>query len=259
MNKNYLSETIRNVSTYNSEESYLYNYDDHVQQKSIPMSSTLSKSLKALNTYVKKNIFYDESEEQQEVQNDSAYFSKESSPNDSVSKCDSDSVKSDKTEEKVDNLTLPLINTTLINSDPTTLTDDDKFNKLLENTVIHQKNEIQLEKPELKLSHGNDNKQSILPVAPKRTASFSSKTGTKVLHDNGNHNNDEFRSNVTLRNNTNSLNLQKNRHTVHDVTEWANRTDIYPDVYAPLPYSKYFYLTINVRLKEFIIYLCNKL
>ncbi|CAH2105674.1 unnamed protein product [Euphydryas editha] len=239
MNKKYLSETILNASIYKSAEPELYYYDDRIQHKSIPVSSTMSKSLKALNTYVKKNIFYDESEEQQEVKNDSAYFSKESSPNYSVSKCDSDNIKSNIFENKEDNLTLPLRNRTSINSDQTTLTDDYKFNKLLENTIINQKNETN---PESQLSLSNENKESTLPVAPKRTASFSSKTGKKVLYENGNlKNNDEFLCNVTLRNKTNSLNLQNNnRHTVHDVTEWVNRTDIYPDVYAPLPYSKYF-------------------
>lgn len=346
MKKYNSSETILSESGWSSRNSEIFLNDDNLHYSNIPISGSMSKSLRALNTYVKKNIFYDETGDIEENRNDSAFFSKETSPNKSVSKSDSDSLNSNISEQNIYSQTSISLNSdqpqNIIN-DQATLTDDYKFNKLLQNNTIkdttisiltdeneqkHCVNQVNLSnennliiehskkaeivildtpknaenidnilKPtytETQLSHKNKIDKVIPPVAPKRTTSKGQadyrdiNVRTKVNHSNvkkklvfpySNDNSasessnnhlekyemkisqnklplkqdikpnkysslninkkvqEDFQTDVTLR--TNSLKSHNNnRHTIHDFTNWGNRTDIYPDVYAPLPYSK---------------------
>ncbi|CAH0729362.1 unnamed protein product, partial [Brenthis ino] len=369
MKKYHSSEIILSESGFKSRNSEVLYDDDNVHFSNIPMSGSMSKSLKALNTYVKKNIFYDESEVTEDNQNDdSAFFSKETSPNESVSKSDSDSLKSINSEKKCDSQTLSSLNRNemIVTDDPTTLTDDYKFNKLLENNNINETsdflittykkqiydyddeknistittncnallttdsvniknlNKVEEENtqntksiPFLPTEHNiinestksqiiethepdNDSKinKIVAPTAPKRTTSKGQADfrgmnyKTKIYKDvtdkpipsQPNHNlkenrldiekyefeicqnnknkaqipleeskintyssltlnrdkkskqNVDFNYDVTLRPN-NLISQNNNRHTIHDFKEWGNRTDIYPDVYAPIPYK----------------------
>ncbi|KAJ2952381.1 hypothetical protein O0L34_g4666 [Tuta absoluta] len=65
-------------------------YEDDGFFSDVPTSGSLSKSRIALNKYLKKNLLY----EDVDYKDDSAYFSKEGSPNESVSKSDTESIKS---------------------------------------------------------------------------------------------------------------------------------------------------------------------
>lgn len=52
-------------------------------------------------------------------------------------------------------------------------------------------------------------------------------------------NEEETNTMVVQRHKPFSLKKHDNRHTLHEFSEWGNRTTTYPDVYAPLPYSEY--------------------
>lgn len=72
-------------------------YGDDGFFSDVPASGSLSKSVIAMNRYLKTNLLYDDSEPDAV---DAAYFSKESSPKDSIAKYDTDSTKSSDSIEK---------------------------------------------------------------------------------------------------------------------------------------------------------------
>ncbi|CAH2242537.1 jg18889 [Pararge aegeria aegeria] len=283
MNKKYKSETRKSSVSVASET---HPYDDDIQLQDVPLSESMTRSLKALNKYVKKNIFFDESEEPIVEKDDSAYFSKENSPNESMSKSDSDSIKSNISNENRNEIIASWASThneqnvdkiTSIFNDPVTLTDDYKFNKLLENSTSNFMPEICIESYEENMKV-DKNLDSIPPDIPKRvnvnnlletsvknissvhneivqsnehklsSTSYSSTslpertsslTNINKSHDYTYKQDTGYKPTVALRKKpvNNDCNLQDNRHTIHDLSEWVNRTDIYPDVYAPLPYK----------------------
>lgn len=214
-----------NTTVYVTEDDGFYN--------DIAISSSLSKSLLALNKYVKKNLLYDDSEDQtEEINNDGAYFSKESSPNDSVVKSDTESDKSNELRmENSDAISKVNVNVSVTEdkSDPTKQTDDYKFKKLLENPTSHRD-----------LNSSNNSCNSNNNSSHSRRYSLEDNDsqvacGTK-----------NYEENIVSRRSI--ANIEKpQRHSVHDVN-WVNRTNIYPDVYAPLPFSKFsmlYYKYIN--------------
>lgn len=205
----------------------------------VPLSGSLSKSLLALNKYVKKNLLYDDEDEHKDDGKDEAYFSKESSPNESVSKSDSESLKSnesfnDKNQRhyaEVENFDVSLetpkiditsnYKETVYNVDQT---DDYKSMQLLEKAENIES-----------IAEINDIHENKL-LLQYNSASLDDLTTTNTCK------NDNYEKEVILREKSNDAKRVENRHTVHDVTEWGNRTIIYPDVYAPLPYSEYCFL-----------------
>lgn len=192
----------------------------------VPGSGSLSRSLQAQKKYMKKNLLYDENEDSED---DKAYFTKENSPNDSISKYDTDSLRSSESTEKQallsgnnDNL-VKHVNELDIEIDNTaTLTDDYKIKSLLlgDNatsitlgTNVKDKSKL----PEhISVSHAN---LAIIDHSDTQEES---------------HGDNE----VTLRERSIDGKNQEKRHTLHDFSDWGNRTNIYPDVYAPLPYSE---------------------
>jgi hypothetical protein len=183
---------------------------------------TLSKSMHALNKYVKKNLLnVDDYEE------DNAYFTKDNSPNESISKYDSDSVKSNESEKRE-----LLSNTRTITDKPhnepeieignSTLTDDYKIKSL------HL-----LDKPTENLTSVVSNAENNNTDHLKQTISTS--LADLSIHCENNQNDHE--EHVVYREKRNNEKYHNNRHTVHDI-DWVNRATVYPDVYAPLPYSK---------------------
>ncbi|XP_050664263.1 sorbin and SH3 domain-containing protein 1 isoform X17 [Leptidea sinapis] len=183
------------------------------EDRNVVLSGSLSKSLLALNKYVKENLLYDYSDEREVLQNDCAYFSQENSPNDSATSI----VKSDTDRFQSEDLQSSDI---LINSsnnansedqlepsrnDQTKLTDDYKFEQLL----VNPKRE-----------------------SPK-VASISSLD--KINRKEERESDDNF-AKYDIREEDN-VDKHSKRHTVHDLSEWANRVNLYEDVYAPLPFK----------------------
>lgn len=262
MNVNQINSTStspHNKRDVNSE----YTYEDDGFFSDVPVSGSLSKSLFALNKYVKKNLLYEDNESD----NDGAYFSKESTPNKCENKYNSDSVQSSDSGEKEEvvkaslnnpyidakQITEPIketpaakvINTNNgvmitpinenkpepINNIPyaTEQTDDYKFKQLHDNPNSSvKKSVVRIEYTD------NRNEQNNLQAEHKSASldDFTVDYGTAIDSDNG------TSENVVLRDKKH-VTIKENRHTVHDASDWVNRTDMYPDVYAPLPYSKF--------------------
>ncbi|KPJ18894.1 hypothetical protein RR48_12405 [Papilio machaon] len=237
------------------------NYDDDGFFSDVPISGSLSKSLLALNKYVKKNLLYDDSEE---ANDDSAYFSKETSPNESTLKSDSDSGKSMESPDKYivstpltdADVVLNIIKVQTITEMPIAteikhteqLTDDYKFQKLYENstnnlTVL----EKQIDEPSQQVTVPTEEIQEITQQENHSTSLDDLNTITKTK---------EYTENtgeVKLRNKLITENADTKRHTIHDVSEWVNRANIYPDVYAPLPYNKvYFKLFVEKSRAKYL-------
>lgn len=222
------------------------NYDDDGFFSDVPISGSLSKSLLALNKYVKKNLLYDDSEEPND---DSAYFSKETSPNVTAVKSDSDSGKSIESPDnrivstpiqdadvvlniiKVKTITEMPITTEIKNTEQ--LTDDYKFQKLYE----HLTNEPPIDNQVIE----DASKQSIVSTDENQENRSTSLDDLSAITKTREYNNNT--GEVKFRNNLVNENDDMKRHTIHDVSEWVNRANIYPDVYAPLPYSKLDFLT----------------
>ncbi|CAF4811745.1 unnamed protein product [Pieris macdunnoughi] len=183
----------------------------------VPISGSLSKSLLALNQYVKKNLLYDDSEDQtEEINNDGAYFSKESSPNDSVAKSDTESVKSYELSTAhspaISKVNVDVSEKDEIKSDPTKQTDDYKFKQLLENppSLRRYSNSISIPNQDQDRYLIEENYSQILRDTKENEENFvERRSATKE---------------------------KSQRHSVHD-GNWVNRTNIYPDVYAPLPFK----------------------
>lgn len=238
-------------------------YEDDGFFSDVPTSGSLSRSQLALNKFMKKNLLYEENE------NDGAYFSKESTPNESVTKYDSDSAKSNESTERKktartlrvqethigDELNLTVLSTEPIREfnstakethigynpnhaaptrntlsevpDASELTDDFKYKQLRDNSL--KKSVVRIEFSDIR------NKPTILQTNHK-SASLDNLTtdfGTAIDDED-----DIDSENVVVRQKPHDGKREENRHTIHDV-EWVNRTNVYPDVYAPLPYSKF--------------------
>lgn len=246
----------------------------------VPASGSLSKSLFALNKYVKKNLLYEENESD----NDEAYFSKESTPKKSAVKYYSDSVQSSDSGEKEEVVKVPINTTTFIakanqirktsalpiatvtnindmnktspdydkkitqdslNDIPfaTEQTDDYKFKQLRDNS------NNRANKKSVAVIEYTDNWNEPNNLSEQKSISLDDSTvdyGTATYTDNS------TSENVVHRDKKH-VTIKENRHTVHDASDWVNRTDMYPDVYAPLPYSKLFIdYDINFSVTPFL-------
>ncbi|CAB3238898.1 unnamed protein product [Arctia plantaginis] len=225
-------------------------YEDDEMFNDVPSAGSLSKSLIALNKYVKKNMLYDESEE---FDNDSAFFSKESSPNESRTKYDSDSVKSTESIEgdqsSIDNSGAPISYSL---TSVTQLTDDYKSMQLQEksfnnsnkdiDTTVHNLHNQNTTEPVTK----SNTSQSLSTFEPDHTS--ASLTNLSNIVESVQENDDQ----VVLRNKSSENKKAQHRHTLHEFTEWGNRTNIYPDVYAPLPYKsprRYVESDVNIHYR----------
>lgn len=264
MNANHINtKSLRKERDVNSE----FTYEDDGFFSDVPTSGSLSKSLFALNKYVKKNLLY----ENDESDNDDAYFSKESTPNKSAVKYYEDSVRSSDSEKKeeVDKTSLnektyyieakpirepisELPIATVINTNDkckTTQTNENSPAKEQLNDIPYATEQTDDYKfKQLRANPKNrPTKKSVVVIeyndrrgepnnlqAEQKSISLDDLTidyGTPIDTDNS------ISENVVHRDKK-LVSIKENRHTVHDASDWVNRTDMYPDVYAPLPYSK---------------------
>lgn len=232
-------------------------YEDDGFFSDVPSSGSLSRSLIALNKYMRKNLLYEDNVEVNDESEDDAYFTKESSPNDSVSKCDTDSVVSSEFIEKQETF---LENK---NSEPKSpeLYDSPNENTTDQLTDDYKIKSMQLlDKPNYNFDAvyvGNSDTRECekVPDIPN----YHPKGEMIPLHNSSNNNtcDKEFLNNNEKQNDDIGVTFQsesgdsiqtdtETQSTQHDFTEWGNRTNIYPDVYAPLPYSEYKSLFIHV-------------
>lgn len=190
-----------------------------------PSRNSLSKSLIALNKYVKKNLLYDEEDEYRDNGKDEAYFSKESTPNESVSKSDSESLKSNESFDSKNQIPYAEVTT---------------FEEILDSPNIEKENiykeaayngDQTNDYTSMQLLEKSENTPDQEKNVVKNSASLNDLTSTCE--------NKNYKLKVKLREKPIDVKPEENRHTVHEFTEWGNRTTIYPDVYAPLPYSEY--------------------
>lgn len=247
----------RSSSVYGSN----YNaYDDDGFFSDVPLTGSLSKSLIALNKYVKTNLLFETDEDDNET--DRAYFSKENSPNDSVSKCDTESIISAGSFDKKEH--------TCIDTD-SNLNDaySDEHNYINDN-FKHEEKDVSSaviatnENAAHSSSNLLDSLHSVSDKQDKKLDYNVDKTVTNETHlindlNLSNSVANEYRTDINIqqvpivhrakddndipkvlprKKYMNTQNVE-NRHSLHDFTTWANRTNIYPDVYAPLPYSTY--------------------
>lgn len=260
-----------------------YSYDDDGFFSDVPVSGSLSRSLVALNKYVKKNLLYEDNESD----NDGAYFSKESTPTKSDIKYYSESSDSGEKEyiakastktatyikakpineperdipiasdynSNKSNITTPVREKIIISEIPNS-TDSNTNKKTISTLIREPVNDIpnaaeQTDDYKFKQLRGkpknaavkksvvvieytdNRNEPNNLQVEQKSSSldDLTINYGTAIDTDNS-------KSENVVRRNKKHVSIQENRHTVHDASDWVNRTDIYPDVYAPLPYSK---------------------
>lgn len=202
----------------------------------VPLSSSLSKSQIALNKYVKKNLLYDEEDEHKDDGKDEAYFSKESSPNESVSKSDSESLKSNESFDNKNQRHFAEVTTFDETLDSLNSEKESNFKVAVYNVdqTDDYKSMQLLEKTENTEANARINDFHVTRSLIQNDSASLSDLTTASSCDNEN-----YEKEVRLRQKTSGVKREENRHTVHDFTEWANRTIIYPDVYAPLPYSEY--------------------
>lgn len=207
-------------------------YEDDGFFSDVPASGSLSKSVIAMNRYLKTNLLYDDSEPDAV---DAAYFSKESSPKDSIAKYDTDSTKSNDSIEK-QNLPSAITENELSNiaelvNHADKLTDDYKSMQLMEKSKNKASNSSS---PPVETIYKDDQFQ-----IRKLSSSIHNLSSDHEI-ESENHQEKP----VALRGKTGDVKINQNRHTVHEPSDWANRTKIYPDVYAPLPYSEYLFITM---------------
>lgn len=222
----------RDVHSSTSEDIF---YEDDGFFSDVPTSGSLSKSQIALNRYVKRNLLYDESED---AIDDSAYFSKESSPNESVSKCDSDSEKSNESfaTKQLFHKNIEENTNTITEEIPERETKAELIEEIVAN--VEQTDDFKsmqiLEKPN-KTTDAITNNYNDRDTLQKHSIS-ASLTNLLIKCDEKENDNEIT---VPLREKSTDTKREENRHTLHDFSEWVNRTTTYPDVYAPLPYSEY--------------------
>lgn len=215
-------------------------YEDDGFFSDVPGSGSLSKSLIALNKYVKKNLLYDETEE---YENDSVYFSKESSPNESRIKYDSDSLKSNESVEDKSATKRTTATITYGVTSVTQLTDDYKSMQLQDksfndsdtnyDTISDNVDTQSITISEI-VSKSNDNENEP-KYQPEHNSVSMNNLSNIAVEDIATNIGDQ----VVYRHKPTNLKKEEYRHTLHEFNEWGNRTNIYPDVYAPLPYSEY--------------------
>lgn len=258
-------------------------YDDDGFFSDVPISGYRSKSLIALNKYVKTNLLY---ESDTDDKSDSVYFSKESSPKDSVSKCDTESIQSVGSNEtkqihaqqiiefipKELQIVYDIAHVVCDSVSNDISQDTQNYNKpILRNGVDSTPKKVRSAIIEL-----NDKRRSVQFKEPFKNVTEDEQTipkeidhvksldkqciqEDKKLVKNIHRSLDDLAiknkveivekqrippevkprnpPEVKLRTKFNNV-PPENRHTFADFTAWKNRTDIYPDVYAPLPYSK---------------------
>lgn len=225
---------IRSNCSATSEDMF---YEDDGFFSDVPASGSLSKSQIALNRYVKKNLLFDESEN---AVDDSAYFSKESSPNQSVSKCDSESGKSNESFETKLSVSTDIVgnaNTTPeIQEKETKAEPIDEIVANVEQTDDYKSMQI-LEMP---------NKTNVIRNDYHNGETFQKHSISTSLTDlpKSTYEKERPRENSDTK-------REENRHTLHDFSEWVNRTTTYPDVYAPLPYSEYYTHIVHFFVTQF--------
>lgn len=210
-------------------------YEDDGFFSDVPASGSLSRSLLALNKYVKKNMLYDESDD---YEDDSVYFSKETSPTESRNKYDSDSLRSNESVEEKAARQTSTAKITYSVTNVTQLTDDYKSMQLQDkshDSDIHSDNVNTQDNVIEEEESTND-----IPNKPVYETENSSVSLTNLSNINSSVPlNANIRDQVLYRNKPTNLKKEEYRHTLHEFSEWGNRTNIYPDVYAPLPYSEY--------------------
>lgn len=213
------------------------NYEDDGFFSDVPGSGSLSRSLLALNKYVKKNLLYDETEE---YESDSAYYSKETSPNKSRTKYDSDSLKSNDSVEDKSVARKSTASITYGTATITQLTDDDKSMQLQNKSYNDSDNDTVSDNADTQSVTISEivSEPTDIQNEPKHQPEYNSAS----MHNLTNIIEPDIEINIgeQVKYRQNPTNLKKdNRHTLHEFSDWGNRTDIYPDVYAPLPYSEY--------------------
>lgn len=231
-------------------------YEDDGFFSDVPGSGSLSRSLLALNKYVKKNMLYDESEE---YETESAYFTKESSPNESRNKYDSDSDKSNESTEG--NKTPTKISTATITygvTSVTQLTDDYKSMQLHDKSVNKSVTTYDTNSNESKEQNVEIPKRVSKSVPSYNESIYQPEHNSASLTNLANISKSELENNigdqVVLRNKQSDNKNEDYRHTLHEFSEWGNRTNVYPDVYAPLPYSEYSVFILD-KVVCFIFYI----
>ncbi|CAD0197420.1 unnamed protein product [Chrysodeixis includens] len=252
MNRNNIKDNGKYYKTnISSREDIIYEDDGFFSD--VPASGSLSRSLLALNKYVKKNMLYDESDD---YEDDSVYFSKETSPTESRNKYDSDSLRSNESaEEKAARQTSTAKITYGVTS-VTQLTDDYKSMQLQDKShgsdiildnVNTQNNAIHEEE-----SDPESNYTSNKPVYASENSSVSLTNLSNIDNNSSVPINANIRDQVVHRNKPTNLKKEEYRHTLHEFSEWGNRTNIYPDVYAPLPYKsprRYVESDVNIHYR----------
>ncbi|KAH9635474.1 hypothetical protein HF086_015474 [Spodoptera exigua] len=228
------------------------NYEDDGFFSDVPGSGSLSRSQLALNKYMKKNLLYDETEE---YESDGAYFSKETSPNESRTKYDTDSLKSNESVEDTTGIKTTTATITYGATSVTQLTDDYKSLQLKDKSfndsdtydgtvsdnvytqsvtiseVVSEPSEIQNEVKHQREHSASTN--NLMNIAGSEIKANADQVVYRNTQANVNKNNDY-------------------RHTLHEFSEWGNRTNIYPDVYAPLPYKsprRYVESDVNIHYR----------
>lgn len=251
MSANFASDTSnkRHSNISNREDT---NYEDDGFFSDVPGSGSLSRSQLALNKYMKKNLLYDETEE---YESDSAYFSKETSPNESRTKYDTDSLKSNESVEDKSGIKTTTATITYGATSVTQLTDDYKSLQLKDksfndsdtyNGTVSDNADTQSVTISEVVSEPSEIHNEVQYQRDYNLAHSASTNNLRNIVDS------ERRTNADPVVYRNTSNVNKNndyRHTLHEFSEWGNRTNIYPDVYAPLPYSEY----------RLIHYLCHSL
>lgn len=213
-------------------------YEDDGFFSDVPGSGSLSRSLLALNKYVKKELLYDETEE---YESDSAYFSKETSPNESRTKYDSDSLKSNESVENKSGIKKTTATISYGATSVTQLTDDYKSMQLHDKSYNDSDNDTVSDNADTQsitiseiVSEATDFQYE--PKYPPEYNSASMYNLTNIIESDIEV---KIGDQVRYRQKPTNLKNDEYRHTLHEFSNWGNRTDIYPDVYAPLPYSEY--------------------
>lgn len=260
-----------------------FSYDDDGFFSDVPASGSLSRSLVALNKYVKKNLLYEDNENEND---DGAYFSKESTPNKSGVTYYSHSAQSSDSGEKdeiinakatylfiepqpVQKIVTGISNAhvnkdiqkqkkdsiyqnsdNFINSDisapppadkpvnellnATEQTDDYKFKQLRDNP---DNSGVKNSSVVIQYVNNRNEATNLHPENKSSSLEDLNDYGTAIDVDNS-------ESQNVVRRDKKHVTIKENRHTVHDASDWVNRTDMYPDVYAPLPYSKFIKISL---------------
>lgn len=238
MNVNIASDTGKNRNSDIRSHREI-NYEDDGFFSDVPGSGSLSRSLLALNKYVKKNLLYDETEEDE---SDSAYFSKETSPNESRTKYDSDSLKSNESMENKSAIKKSTATITYGATNVTQLTDDYKSLQLQDKAYNDSDNDDTVS------DNADTHSITISEIVSESTdihnePKYHSEYNSASMHNLTDIIESGIETNIgdQVRYRQKPTNLKKDeyRHTLHEFSNWGNRTDVYPDVYAPLPYSEY--------------------